>query len=407
MKKNIRAEFPMLQQKTTHGRELIYFNNAATTHKPQAVIDRLVRFYSQEYGTIYRGTYAASEKATALYESARATIATFIHASPKELIFTQGTTAGINFIATAWARAVLKPGDEIVISEMEHHANLIPWQQVAQHTGALVKFIPVKPDGTLDLTDLATIITPKTKLVAVVHVSNVLGTHNDMQRIGTAARSVGARFLIDAAQSVPHQRIDVQKLGCDFLVFSGHKMGGPTGIGVLYLRSTLHTEVPPYQFGGGMVFDAGFTSASWLDSPQKFEAGTPPIAQAIGLAAAVDYLEQNVDFDELKKREAQLCARAIDGLHTISSVRIAGPIDQLKTEGHLVTFSMDGFHAHDVAAYLDAHGISVRAGHHCAQPLSKKLALESSVRISFYCYNTIEEVEYFLAVLRELRKNGL
>ncbi len=407
MKKDIRKDFPALKQKAANGQELIYFNNAATTHKPQAVIDRIVKFYADEYGTIYRGVYTASEKATSYYELAREKVAEFLNAHPEEIIFTKGTTESLNFVATAWGRENLKHGDEIVLTQMEHHANLIPWQQVVRHTGATLKFIKVKPDGTLDLSNLDKIITKKTKLVSVVHVSNVLGTHNDMIKIGKAARVVGARFLIDAAQSSPHQKLNAEELDCDFLAFSGHKMMGPTGIGILYINKRAHSEVPPYQYGGGMVFEVSFESATWLNPPQKYETGTPPIAQAIGLAEAIDYIQREVDLDELVKYEAGLTRQAIDGLSHLEKVKMAGPLDQLKESGHLITFNVEGIHAHDVSAFLDAQGIAVRAGHHCAQPLGKLLGIEASVRASFYCYNTMEEVEYFLKAMRDICEKGI
>ena len=403
MKNNLRADFPVLAQKI-NGKQLIYVDNAATTQNPTAVTDRLVRFYNTEYGNIYRGIYAIGEHATTLYEEARITVARFIGATPEETIFTQGTTEGINFVATAWGMNHLRAGDEIVLTQLEHHANLIPWQQVAQKTGAVIKFIPIRKDGTLNLDTLDTIITTNTKFVGCIHVSNALGTNNDIKKIITAAHAVGARVLIDAAQSAPHQRLDMAQLGCDFLAFSGHKILGPTGIGVLYIKRDLFDQLSPYQFGGGMIRHATYQNATWLASPQKYEAGTPPIAQAIGLGAALDYLTEHVNFQELKAHEAALCAQLIDGLSGMGHIRMLGPVEQLKREGHLVSFTVDGIHAHDVAAYLDSEGIAVRAGHFCVQPLFELLGLEAAVRISFYCYNTTDEVAYILDKLDSIGK---
>lgn len=395
---SIRKDFPLLQKKINN-KPLIYFDNAATSQKPQAVIDAMTRFYESQNSTIHRAVYAFGEQATTLYEQARSTVADFINADVTEIIFTKGATQSINAVATGWALSNLKAGDEILLTQMEHHANLLPWQQVAQKTGAVLKFIPVLPDGILDLSRLNELLTKKTKLVACIHVSNALGTHNDIQSIIARAHAQGAKVLIDAAQSVGHQKIDVKKMGGDFLVFSGHKMFGPTGIGVLYVKKDLHEQMQPYEFGGGMVYEVDFTHASWAMAPHKFEAGTPPIAQAIGLASAIEYLKKNIDFQELKKHEAHLCATLIKGLQTNPKIRILGPIDQLSQQGHLVSFVVEGMHAHDVATYLSNHGICVRAGNHCAQPLAKLMKSESSVRASFYAYNTREEVEKFLELI--------
>ncbi|HJZ22925.1 MAG TPA: SufS family cysteine desulfurase [Candidatus Babeliales bacterium] len=402
--KDLKHLFPALS-KNINGHKLIYFNNAATTHKPQSVIDRINYFYAQEYASIYRGVDQASEHVTSLYESARETVAQFIGSHSDEIIFTRNTTESINFIATAWAQRTLNNNDEIVISQMEHHANLIPWQEVAKHTGAKLSYIPITQDGTLDLTDLDTIITQKTKIVSVVHVSNLLGTHNDIEKIIKHAHKMGSLVLIDAAQSIAHQKINVHELGCDFLAFSGHKILGPTGIGVLYINKKWHDLIPPYQFGGGMVGYVGYEHSQWLDAPQKYEAGTPAIAQAIGLAAALDFLHKNVDFEELKKHESELTRTVINGLNSIKQVRCFGPIKQLKEKGHLVSFAIDGLHAHDIATYLSQYGIAVRAGYACAQPLAQKLGLNSVVRVSFYFYNTINEVEKFLEIIEEMPKN--
>lgn len=396
--KDIKKDFPLLNKKINN-RSLIYFDNAATSQKPRQVIDAVTHFYESQNSTIHRAVYAFGEQATTLYEQARNTVAEFINADVHEIVFTKGATESINAVATGWALDHLKHGDEILLTQMEHHANLLPWQQVAKRNGVVLKFIPVLSDGTLDLSSLDDLITKKTKLVSCVHVSNALGTHNDIEIIIKKAHIVGAKVLIDAAQSIAHQKIDVKKINCDFLVFSGHKIVGPTGIGVLYIKKDLHDQMQPYEFGGGMVYEVDYTTASWLKAPHKFEAGTPPIAQAIGLGAAITYIQKHIDFELLKQHEAKLCAALINGLQKNKKITILGPIEQLKTQGHLVSFVVEGMHAHDVATYLSNYGICVRAGHHCAQPLAKLLGIQASVRASFYAYNTLEEVEKFLEVI--------
>jgi len=434
IKKNIRADFPFFSgQESTQ--EIIYLDNASTTQKPQVVIDAIANFYAYHNANVGRGIYPLAEQATQLYENTREKVQKFIgarHAS--EIVFTKGATEGINLVAQAWALAHIKRGEEIVLSELEHHANLLPWQEVARVTGAVLKFIPVRQEnnlasqarqvnrdpetnldsqdysesqGDLDYSALDTLITPKTKLIAVTHVSHALGTHVNIARIAAHAQRVGAKLLIDAAQSAPHQQINVQELECDFLVFSGHKMLGPTGVGVLYVKQELYGQLQPYQRGGGMVFSADWRDAAWAKMPHMLEAGTPPIAQVVGLGAAIDYLN-SLDRKAFAQHEAALCARFIDGLRAISGVRILGPIAQLRVSGHLVSFVVEGMHAHDVAAYLGAYGICVRAGHHCAQPLATKLRYGATVRVSFYLYNTEQEVDYTLHVLQELiTKKGL
>ncbi len=397
--KNIRLDFPFLRTKDS----FIYFDNAATTHKPQAVLDAMNSFYAYSNAQVHRGVYRAQEHATQLYEDARAKVAHFIGArSASEIVFTRGTTDGINCVAATWAAHNLCKGDEILITQMEHHSNLLPWQRLAQEKGIVLKYIPVTDNGTLDLSTLSTVLTPLTKLVAVTQVSNALGTINDVATIIDSAHAVGAKVLVDAAQSIAHQRINVQKMDPDFVVFSGHKMFGPTGVGVLYSRQELHDNFPPYQVGGGMVHHADFTTASWLNMPHRLEAGTPPIAEVIGLAAAIEYMHNSIDYTWLQQHEAQMTALLIDALAAIPSIRLLGPIHQLRTHGHMLSFVVDGMHAHDVAAYLDQHGICVRAGHHCAQPLAGVLQYDASVRVSFSCYNTLEEVEVLIAAIKKL-----
>jgi SufS family cysteine desulfurase len=382
-------------------KDLIYFDNAATTQKPQCVIDAINYFYAYQNAPIKRGLYSIAESATEAFEHARKVVADFINADSDEIIFTSGATEGINFIASTWAVQHIKKGDEIVITELEHHSNMLPWQRCAQQTGAILKYIPVTQEGNLDLLHLDSIITKKTKMVSFLDVSNAIGTHVDVDSIVLRAREVGAKVLIDACQSIPHTKIDVKKYGCDFMVFSGHKMLGPTGIGVLYIKKAIQEEVPPYRLGGGMVFEADYFSARLLKAPKCFEAGTGPIAQAIGLSAAIKYLN-SLDFKAIKSLEASLCAATIEGLQKIPYIRILGPLDQLKEKGHLVSFIHEKYHFHDIAAYLDQHSICVRTGHYCAQPLARKLGIDGSVRVSFYLYNTLSEVQRFLDVMQHL-----
>lgn len=396
-----KADFPIFGR-TIHGHPLVYLDNAATTQKPQMVLDALMDFYCKHNANIFRGIYTLAEEATILYEKAREKVADFIGSDPCELVFTSGTTEGINFIASTWAREQLKPGDQLLVSGLEHHSNLLPWQRCAHLTGAKLVFIPVNADGTVSQEKFELLLNENTRLVAISHVGNVLGTHQDIGAIVREAHAVGARVLVDAAQSVPHQLINVHKLGCDFLVFSGHKMCGPTGIGGLYIRKELHDSIPPYKLGGGMVQTVGNVQASWHTSPYKFEAGTPPIAQAIGLGAACDYLKQNIDFDKLKIFEAGLCLQLIEGLKKFKKVTIYGAHDQLKIMGHQVSFNIQGVHPHDVAAFCDNYGICVRAGTHCAQPLSQALGIGPSVRASFYFYNTPEEVDWLIKTIEQL-----
>lgn len=400
--KDLRKDFPIFKQEV-NGYPLMYLDSAATSQRPQQVIDAVVDFYTKYNSNIHRSVHAFSEQATRMFEDVRSKVAEFIGAADSsEIIFTKGTTEGLNFAAATWGRKYIGPGDEILMTEMEHHANLLPWQQVALQKGATLKFIPITQSGSLDLSNLENLISAKTKVVSVIHASNVLGTHVDVATIAKAAKKVGAKVVVDAAQTSPHQKLDVQKLGCDFLAFSGHKMLAPTGVGVLYIKKELHDQIPPYQFGGGMVFEAGYKKSTWQSAPYKFETGTPPIAQVLGLGAAIDYYNDCIDFDAARNYEAQLTAQAIDGLQKIEKIKILGPIDELKTSGHLVSFVVDDLHSHDVAAYLSNFGVCTRAGHHCAQPLAKKLGVISSVRASFMFYNTPQEVEKFVALMCDI-----
>ena len=438
--KKIRSDFPIFGEKGVP-KELIYLDNAATSQKSQQVIDAVVDFYQNHNANVHRGVHNLSEQATTMYEGARAKVAKFINSSDlSEIVFTKGTTEGINFIADAWARRKLKPGDEILITQAEHHSNFLPWQRLAKELGLILKFITINPStytlgcknedhydseevsfysGDTEGKDCCSdpdcdfwesLVTDKTKLVAVVLDSNVLGPiwgddYSNLHKLIKKAHSVGAKVLVDAAQTIPHKKIDIQKLNPDFLVFSGHKMLAPTGVGVLFIKKSLHDEVEPYQLGGSMVQSASVEKTSWKSSPHKFEAGTPPIAQVIGLGAAVDYLTNNVNFVELEKHEAKMCGALIDGLKSLENITILGNTDLLKKKGHLVTFEVAGIHAHDLAAYLDMRGIVARAGHHCAQPLANLLGADSSLRVSFYLYNTLEDVELFLKSLDEAIKS--
>lgn len=401
-----KKDFPCFAQSVGRG-PLVYLDNASTTQKPQVVIDELHRFYQEYTANIHRGIHFFGEKITSEYELSRQKIAHFIGAMTHEIIFTKGTTEGINAVAQMWGIEHIKAGQTIVLSQLEHHANLVPWQYVAHVTGATLKFIPVNKQGQLNFENIDSIITEKTGFVAVTHISNALGSHVDIDYIIQKARAVGAKVLVDAAQSVPHQKIDVKAIDCDFLVFSGHKIGGPTGIGVLYIAQSLHDFMQPYQRGGNMVHSVTWDNATWAKAPHKFEAGTPPIAEAIALKAAVDYYVQNVDFNALMHHEAALCALAIKRLSALEKIVLYGPLDQLARHGHILSFNVRGIHAHDVAAYLDKHGIAVRAGHHCAQPLADILKIPGSVRASFYLYNSVDDVTYLCDSLERLCKEGL
>jgi cysteine desulfurase / selenocysteine lyase len=383
-----RSEFPLL----TNRPDLCYLDNASTAQKPQVVLDALNHFYTHENANTYRGIYELGELATERYEAARKTVAQFLNAAhTSEIIFTRGTTDGINAVADGWARRTLKPGDEIVITELEHHSNWLPWQRLARDCGIVVKVIPVLHDGTLDMQAAQELITFRTKLIAAIWISNAIGTHVPVETLVQMARAAGARILIDAAQAVAHRPVDLQKINADFLVFSGHKIGGPTGVGVLYINKALHESFEPYQLGGGMVLSVD--KPTYLPAPHKFEAGTPPIAQAIGLAAAIEYMREHIDYVALQKHEASLCARLIERLSPHNNIRILGPQLELAQRGHLVSFVVDGMHAHDVAAYCAQKKICLRAGHHCAQPLARALGYDASVRASFYVYNTPADVD--------------
>ena len=396
---NIKNQFPIFKNHPS----LIYLDNAATTQKPQAVIDSLVDYYTNYNANIHRGIYTFGEQATEQYEKARATVANFIGAQQDEIVFVKNATEGINLVASTWGLQHIKAGDNIVLTEYEHHANLLPWQRLAQKVGVTLHIIPVHDDGTLNYQKLDTVITAKTKLVAFSAVSNVTGAYTDSELIIDAAHKVGAKVLIDAAQLVAHESVNVKQLDVDFMVFSGHKLFGPTGIGVLYIKKALQQEMPPYQVGGGVVFDVDWEQTHYAQGPHRFEAGTPAIAQAIGLAAAINWLKKQ-DIKAITEHETSLMRMLLEGLERLPGVRILGPIEQLKHKGHLVSFVVDGVHAHDVAAFLNQADIAVRAGHHCAQPLAKRLGVDASVRVSLACYNTQQDIKLFLDKFNDLIK---
>lgn len=392
----VRADFPILQC-LENGKPLIYLDSAATSQKPVQVIEAEARFYRENNANVRRGIYILAHKATELYERARQKLAAFIGAPPEEVVFTRGTTEGLNLVAWALGETRVSPADRILITEMEHHANILPWQEVARRKGAELLAIPITPEGQLDLQAFHTMLTPRTKVVAVTHVSNVLGTVNPIAEIAEEAHRVGAVVVVDAAQSVPHRPVNVGDLGADVLVFSGHKMLGPTGIGVLWAKKELLWEWPPFLTGGEMIREVWLNRATWADPPAKFEAGTPPIAQAIGLAAAVDYLTK-IGMQEIHAHTMELTALTLQGLLARPYVEVYGPREP-RARGALLSFNLRGLHPHDVATILDQEGICLRAGHHCAQPLHRRLGISASCRVSFHVYNTPAEVEEFLAAL--------
>jgi len=402
----LRAQFPILHQTMAKGRPLIYLDNAATTHKPQAVIDALTRFYERDNSNVHRGLHALSMRATDGYEAARARAAKFINAAdPAEIIFTRGTTEGVNLVAGSWCSAHLKAGDVVLLTEMEHHSNLVPWQQAARRAGATLRYVPVAgadAEHGLDLDALDRLLTPQVKLFAFTHVSNTLGVTNPVAALCARARKVGALTLVDAAQSSGHEPLDVRALGCDFLVFSGHKMAGPTGIGVLYGRRALLDVMPPWQTGGGMISNVDWRDSQWKPSPERFEAGTPNVGDAIALHAAMDWLDA-LGRPAIAAHDHALAARAAATLAEIPGLRLLGPRSGSPRAG-LVSFALKDVHAHDVVTFADEDGIALRGGHHCNQPLMKKLGLPSSVRASFYVYNTEEEITALTASLRRISK---
>jgi cysteine desulfurase/selenocysteine lyase len=386
----LRADFPILAREI-HSKPLAYLDNAASSQKPQAVLDAMNDFYRTHFANIHRGVHTLSEEATAAYEEARGKVAAFIHAPDRRgVIFTRNATEAINLVAYTWGRANVKPGDRVVVTEMEHHSNLVPWQILAREAGAELAHVSVTDEGRLDMASFDRLLHGPVKLVACAHMSNVLGTVNPVREIVVRGHTVGARVLVDAAQSVPHLPVNVGAMDCDFIAFSGHKMCGPTGVGVLYGRPELLEEMPPFLGGGGMIRRVGRAEATWDDLPWKFEAGTPAIAEAVGLGAAVDYLSA-VGMDAIWAHEQELAVYALERLTEMPGVRVIGP--QSGERGGVVSFAVESIHPHDLAQALDSEGIAVRAGHHCAQPLHERFELAATTRASFYLYNTRGEID--------------
>lgn len=387
----IRKLFPILNQEV-NGHPLVYLDSAATSQKPSSVIEAVEQYYRGYNSNVHRGVHTLGTKATDAYEGAREKVRKFINASStEEIIFTRGTTTSLNTVAKSYGGANLSEGDEIVISYMEHHSNIIPWQQIAKQTGAVLKYLPLQEDGTISIEDVKETITDATKIVSIMHVSNVLGVINPIKEISAIAHQHGAIMVVDGAQSAPHIKIDVKDLDCDFLAFSGHKMAGPTGIGVLYGKKKLLEKMEPVEFGGEMIDFVDLYDSTWKELPWKFEGGTPIIAGAIGLGAAIDFLEE-IGLDQIEAHEHKLAAYALEKMQAVEGMTIFGPKDPAKRAG-VITFNIDDVHPHDVATVLDAEGIAVRAGHHCAQPLMKWLNVSSTARASFYVYNTEEDID--------------
>ena len=398
----IRRDFPILDR-TVRGKKLVYLDNAATSQKPQAVIDAISDYYRNYNANVHRGIHTLSDEATDAYEQARLKVARFIKAkSPRGVVFVRSTTEALNLVADAWARRELKPGDEILLSRMEHHSNLIPWQLVARDTGAKLRFISLKPDGTMNLSNLDELINDRTRLVSVSHMSNVLGTVNPVRELADAAHARGALMVVDGAQSVPHMPVDVEELGCDFLAFSGHKMLGPTGIGVLYGRESILESMEPYQGGGNMIMEVSCDTATWNEIPYKFEAGTPNVAGTIGLGAAIDYLNQ-LGMDRVRQHEHELTGYALGRFEELKDVLVFGPRD-VENRGGVISFNFLDVHAHDVGTVLDQEGVAIRAGHHCCQPLMRWLDVAATARASFYLYNTNEEVDVLIGSLKKAKE---
>ena len=398
----IRADFPILSREVRPGVPLVYLDSTATAQKPAVVIEAMERYYRNSNANIHRGVHTLAEEATGLYESARDRVASFVNAnSRKEIIFTRNTTEAINLVANAWGRANIKAGDVIVLTEMEHHSNLVPWQMLAAEKGAIIEIIPVTDDGELNLSTFDSILQKSPKIVCCTHMSNVLGTINPIPEIAAKAHAAGAVVLVDGAQSVPHFAVDVQTLGADFLAFSGHKMCGPTGIGVLWGREALLDAMPPFLGGGDMIRRVYLREFKAADLPNKFEAGTPAIAEGIGLGAAVDYL-LNVGLDRIHQHEQAIIAYALERLEEVPGVKVFGP--KAERKGGVATFTLAGVHPHDVAQILDRDGIAVRAGHHCAMPLHDRFQIPASARASFYLYNTTDEVDKLINGLYKVKE---
>lgn len=398
----IREDFPILKRKI-NGHDLVYLDNAATSQKPRQVIEAISDYYENHNANAHRGVHTLAEEATKMYEEARAKVAGFVNArKTEEIIFVRNATEALNLVVYSWGRANIKQGDEIVVSEMEHHSNLVPWQILAKETGAIIKYIPFDENGELQISNFKLQISKRTRVVSVVHVSNSLGTINPIKEIAKLAHDAGAIIVVDGAQSVPHMKVDVQSLDADFLAFSGHKMLGPMGIGALYGKYDLLEAMPPFMFGGDMIRKVTLTESSWNDVPYKFEAGTPNVADAVGLGAAIDYLE-NLGMESVRSHEIELTSYALERLGLIKGLTIYGPKDA-KRRGGVVAFTIKGAHPHDIASILDGGGIAVRSGHHCTMPVHLKLGIPASTRASFYAYNTKEEVDKLTEGLEKAKR---
>ncbi|MDQ8180476.1 cysteine desulfurase [Pelagicoccus sp. SDUM812005] len=394
---HVRGDFPILSR-TVHGKPLVYLDNAASTQKPQAVIDAVTRYYSHENANIHRGVHLLSTEATGAYEEARGKIAKFINAADdSEIIYTRGATESVNLVAHSYLEPLLQPGDEILISAMEHHANIVPWQLLCARTGAILKVIPVTDDCDLDLATFDQLLTEKTKLLSIVYVSNAIGTVNDIQPLLDQAKARGIPTLVDAAQAIQHIPLDVQKLGCDFLVASGHKIYAPTGIGILYGRRALLDTMRPYQGGGDMIAHVTFEGSTFKEPPSRFEAGTPHIEGAIGLGAAIDYLS-SVGLPAIHDYESQLIAYAVAKLSQIDGLKIIG---NPRVRSGAISFTMGDAHPHDIGTVLDTEGVAIRSGHHCCEPLMKRLGVPATARASFSLYNTPADVDALAAALKK------
>lgn len=399
---SIKADFPIFAQEI-NGHRLVYLDSAASSQKPQAVIDAIERFYSTDNANIHRGLHALAERATSAYEHSRTRVAKFFGAANREeIIFTSGTTAGINLLSYSLGEQIIKAGDEILITEMEHHANLVPWVMLAKRKNAVLKRIPLTKDGRLDLTKVSGLLSNRTKIVALTHMSNVLGTINPVADIADAAHKMGAVVVVDGAQAAPHLPVNVQELGVDFYAFSAHKMLGPTGVGLLYGRRELLETLPPFMTGGEMIREVNFDNVTWNEVPHKFEAGTPHIAGAIAFETAIDYLER-VGMENIRRHEIELTEYAIEELLKIDGLEIQGPLDS-SIRGSAISFTVPDIHPHDISTFLDSKGIAIRAGHHCAQPLMRALGKVATARASFYLYNDENDVDALFEALTEMKK---
>jgi len=404
----IRKDFPIFTRTIRDGKKLVYLDSGATSQKPQVVIDAEVDFYAKHNAAAHRGAHQLAEEATEMFEASRETVASFLGAKTEEIVFTKSATESLNLLAYAFSNAeprsqfAISSEHSIVVSEMEHHANLIPWQQLAKRSGADLKWFGVTSDGCLDESNIDSLISSKTKIVAITQQSNVLGTINNLDRIIKKAHEVGAIVIVDACQSVPHIPVDVTKLGADFLAFSGHKVLGPTGVGVLWGRYELLDNLPPFLFGGSMIENVTMTDATWAEAPRKFEAGVPNMAQVVGLAAAIRYL-QDIGLEEVHKHEKALTGYLLNELNQIPGIAIVGPTD-ISLRGGTVSFTLDGIHPHDLGQYLDSAGIAVRTGHHCAWPLTRALGVPATTRASLYLYNDNSDIDALIAAIKDAKK---